>query len=137
MRTTCRSCGAALGSARERTIGRCSACPPTMDERLFEALREWRLEQSRAADVPAFVVFTDATLTAIAERVPTDVGALARINGVGPAKLERYGTDVLELIRNFLRTNSAVRQRNSPNTPSFSTIQANNPVAGRAQAPLT
>ena len=72
-----------------------------MDERLFEALREWRLEQARAADVPAFVVFTDATLTAIAERVPADVGALARINGVGPAKLERYGTDVLELIQNF------------------------------------
>ncbi len=101
VRTTCRACGADLGTARERTIGRCSACPPTMDERLFEALREWRLEQARAADVPAFVVFTDATLTAIAERVPADVGALARINGVGPAKLERYGTDVLELIQNF------------------------------------
>ncbi len=86
------------GHGRERTIGRCSACPPTMDERLFEALREWRLEQARAADVPAFVVFTDATLTAIAEQVPADVGALARINGVGPAKLERYGADVLDLI---------------------------------------
>ena len=69
-RTTCRTCGADLGTAKERTIGRCSACPPTMDERLFEALREWRLETARAADVPAFVVFTDATLTAIAERVP-------------------------------------------------------------------
>ena len=76
-RTTCRTCGADLGTAKERTIGRCSACPPTMDERLFEALREWRLETARAADVPAFVVFTDATLTAIAERVPADVGALA------------------------------------------------------------
>ena len=54
-RTTCRTCGAALGTAKERTIGRCSACPATMDERLFEALREWRLEQARAADVPAFV----------------------------------------------------------------------------------
>ena len=100
-RTTCRTCGADLGTAKERTIGRCSACPPTMDERLFEALREWRLETARAADVPAFVVFTDATLTAIAERVPADVGALARINGVGPAKLERYGTDVLDLLEEF------------------------------------
>jgi len=54
--------------------------------------------------VPAFVVFTDATLTAIAEKVPTDVGALARINGVGPAKLERYGTDVLDLLKNFSAT---------------------------------
>jgi DNA helicase II / ATP-dependent DNA helicase PcrA len=54
--------------------------------------------------VPAFVVFTDATLTAIAERVPADVGALASINGVGPAKLERYGTDVLDLLKNFPET---------------------------------
>ena len=101
VRTTCRTCGADLGTAKERTIGRCSTCPPTMDERLFEALREWRLETARAADVPAFVVFTDATLTAIAEKVPADVGALARINGVGPAKLERYGTDVLDLLEEF------------------------------------
>jgi len=100
-RTTCRTCGADLGTAKERTIGRCSACPPTMDERLFEALREWRLDTARAADVPAFVVFTDATLTAIAEQVPADVGALAGINGVGPAKLERYGSDVLDLLKNF------------------------------------
>jgi DNA helicase-2/ATP-dependent DNA helicase PcrA len=101
VRSTCRTCGADLGTARERTIGRCSTCPPTMDERLFEALREWRLETARAADVPAFVVFTDATLTAIAEKVPGDVAGLARINGVGPAKLERYGTAVLELLQEF------------------------------------
>ena len=51
--------------------------------------------------MPAYVVFTDATLTAIAERVPADVGALARISGVGPTKLERYGADVLDLLKNF------------------------------------
>ena len=101
VRSTCRTCGADLGTARERTIGRCSTCPPTMDERLFEALREWRLEMARAADVPAFVVFTDATLTAIAEKVPSDVAGLARITGVGPAKLERYGTAVLDLLQEF------------------------------------
>ena len=72
-----------------------------MDEQLFEALRQWRLETAKEADVPAYVVFTDATLTAIAERVPTDVAGLARINGVGPAKLERYGAAVLELLRDF------------------------------------
>jgi DNA helicase-2/ATP-dependent DNA helicase PcrA len=78
-----------------------------MDERLFETLREWRLETSRAADVPAFVVFTDATLTAIAERVPTDVPSLARITGVGPAKLERYGDAVLAVLRDFSESESA------------------------------
>ncbi len=72
-----------------------------MDERLFEALREWRLETAREADVPAFVVFTDATLTAIAEKVSRDVAALSRITGVGPAKLERYGAAVLSLLEEF------------------------------------
>ncbi|WP_345207950.1 ATP-dependent DNA helicase UvrD2 [Fodinibacter luteus] len=100
-RSTCRSCGTGLGTARERTIGRCAACPPTLDERLFEALREWRLETAREADVPAFVVFTDATLTAIAEQLPADVAALSRITGVGPAKLERHGAAVLEVLRQF------------------------------------
>ncbi len=100
-RTTCRVCGGTLGTAKERTIGRCTACPPTMDEQLFEALRAWRLETAREADVPAFVVFTDATLTAIAEREPGDLGELARIPGVGPAKLERFGEPVLTILREF------------------------------------
>ncbi len=106
-RSSCRSCGATLSTARERTIGRCSDCPSTMDERLFETLREWRLQTSRTAEVPAFVVFTDATLTAIAEQVPTDVASLARITGVGPAKLERYGDAVLALLRDFSASESA------------------------------
>jgi DNA helicase-2/ATP-dependent DNA helicase PcrA len=101
VRSTCRSCGVALSTARERTIGRCSSCPTTMDERLFETLREWRLTTARAADLPAFVVFTDATLVAIAEQRPADVAALARITGVGPAKLERYGEAVLDLLQDF------------------------------------
>jgi len=100
-RSTCRTCGTHLGSARERTIGRCGACPATMDERIFEALREWRLATAKEADVPAFVVFTDATLTAIAERVPNDTASLARIGGVGPAKLERYGAAVLAVLGDF------------------------------------
>ncbi|MFQ6169998.1 ATP-dependent DNA helicase UvrD2 [Oryzobacter sp. R7] len=100
-RTTCRVCGGPLATAKERTIGRCTACPPTMDERLFEALRTWRLETAREADVPAFVVFTDATLTAIAERVPGDTRELSRIPGVGPAKLERWGDAVLAVLQEF------------------------------------
>ncbi|HSO64207.1 MAG TPA: HRDC domain-containing protein, partial [Ornithinibacter sp.] len=52
-------------------------------------------------------VFTDATLTAIAERVPTDTSQLAGITGVGPAKLERYGAAVLEVLQNFSDDSSA------------------------------
>jgi DNA helicase-2/ATP-dependent DNA helicase PcrA len=94
----CRVCGIALGTAAERKVGRCGACPPTYDEALFERLREWRARAAAEASIPAYVVFTDATLVAIAETLPQDEAGLARIAGVGPAKLERYGADVLELL---------------------------------------
>jgi DNA helicase-2/ATP-dependent DNA helicase PcrA len=68
-----------------------------MDDVLFEDLRAWRLRRAQEQKVPAFVVFTDATLVAIAETVPEEMGALAAIPGVGRAKLERYGSDVLDL----------------------------------------
>jgi ATP-dependent DNA helicase UvrD/PcrA len=50
------------------------------------------------ADVPAFVVFTDATLTAIAEARPDSLEQLAQLAGVGPSKLEKYGEAVLAVL---------------------------------------
>jgi DNA helicase-2/ATP-dependent DNA helicase PcrA len=94
----CRTCGTDLDTAAERKVGRCSACPPTYDEGLYEQLRQWRAETARQASVPAFVVFTDATLTAIAEQTPAELDALARISGVGARKLEMYGQDVLQIL---------------------------------------
>ncbi len=96
---TCRVCGIALFDARQRKLGRCSGCPGDVDEVLFERLREWRLERSRVKGVPAYVVFTDATLTAIAERRPGSAEALAELPGIGPRKLDEYGADVLALLR--------------------------------------
>jgi DNA helicase-2/ATP-dependent DNA helicase PcrA len=61
----------------------------------FATLREWRRERAKADDVPAYVVFHDATLAEIAERQPRTLAELARVSGVGPAKLARYGDDVL------------------------------------------
>jgi DNA helicase-2/ATP-dependent DNA helicase PcrA len=61
----------------------------------FDALREWRLERAKADEVPAYVVFHNATLVEIAERRPSTLAELAGIPGVGPAKLERYGDDIL------------------------------------------
>jgi DNA helicase-2/ATP-dependent DNA helicase PcrA len=49
--------------------------------------------------VPAYVVFTDATLVAIAETSPADLPGLARVPGVGPAKLDKYGESILEILR--------------------------------------
>ena len=63
-----------------------------------QRLREWRLERAKADDVPPYVVFHDSVLQAIAAAKPESLGELAQISGVGPAKLERYGADVLALI---------------------------------------
>ena len=61
----------------------------------FGVLREWRLERAKADEVPAYVVFHNATLAEIAERQPSTLAELAGIPSVGPAKLERYGDDIL------------------------------------------
>jgi DNA helicase II / ATP-dependent DNA helicase PcrA len=95
----CRICGVPLATAADRKIGRCASCPSSVDEILFERLRAWRLEQAREQNVPAYVVFTDATLTAIAEAKPDDEHALATVPGVGRTKLDRYGAAVLAMCR--------------------------------------
>lgn len=96
--SVCRVCGKILNTGAERKVGRCPDCPPGHDEAVFDELRQWRLAESTTAAVPAFVVFTDATLMAIAEAAPQDLDALAALPGVGPAKLERYGEAVLEIV---------------------------------------
>ncbi len=97
----CRTCGAPLRAPAERKIGRCAQCPASYDENLFESLRSWRLAQAGAQSVPAYVVFTDATLVAIAETVPTSEAELSQISGIGRTKLDRYGADVLEICGRF------------------------------------
>src|SRR6476620_8528187 len=94
----CRTCGTELTTAGQRKTGRCDTCPPTYSEETFERLRAWRLAVARDSSVPAYVVFTDATLTAIAEREPTSEGELTQISGVGARKLGLYGAQVLALI---------------------------------------
>ncbi|CAH0230338.1 ATP-dependent DNA helicase UvrD2 [Arthrobacter sp. Bi83] len=95
---SCRVCGSMLSSGAERKVGRCDQCPPSYEEQTFNALREWRKEVALSADVPAFVVFTDATLTAIAEARPSSLEELALLAGIGPSKLERYGEAVLAVL---------------------------------------
>jgi DNA helicase-2/ATP-dependent DNA helicase PcrA len=68
------------------------------DRALFEQLKVWRLEEANRASVPAFVVFTDATLAALAQNRPSDADGLLRMPGVGVSKIERYGDAVLTVI---------------------------------------
>ncbi len=65
----------------------------------FLGLRAWRAEAARAQNVPAYVIFHDATLRSIALEAPGDLDALARIAGVGASKLERYGREVIAALR--------------------------------------
>ncbi|MFB7174966.1 ATP-dependent DNA helicase UvrD2 [Streptomyces sp. NPDC056254] len=93
----CRVCGRTLTEAGELKLMRCEDCPSDMDEGLYERLRDWRAGQSKEQGLPAYCVFTDKTLMAIAEAAPTEAGELAMISGVGGRKLDRYGADVLAI----------------------------------------
>jgi DNA helicase-2/ATP-dependent DNA helicase PcrA len=95
---TCRVCGGVLTAAAARKRGRCDGCPADRDEELFEALRSWRAARAKDLGQPAYCVFTDATLEAIAERKPGSVSALVEIPGIGQAKLDKFGDDVLSLV---------------------------------------
>ena len=94
----CFVCGQRLTDAADRKLGHHADCPAELDEALFTQLRAWRLQAAEDARVPAFVIFTDATLQAIAERRPSDSNELLRVPGVGRVKMERYGDAVLEII---------------------------------------
>jgi DNA helicase II / ATP-dependent DNA helicase PcrA len=63
-----------------------------------ERLRVWRRDRAKADNVPPYVVFHDSVLQAIAAARPASLGELSQISGVGPAKLERYGAEVLALV---------------------------------------
>ncbi|KOU06775.1 ATP-dependent DNA helicase [Streptomyces sp. NRRL F-4711] len=93
----CRVCGRTLTDAGEMKLMRCEGCPSDMDEGVYERLRAWRAVQAERSGQPAFCVFTDKTLMAIAESVPEDERELARIPGVGMRKLNRFGSDVLAI----------------------------------------
>ncbi|MFF0485029.1 ATP-dependent DNA helicase UvrD2 [Streptomyces sp. NPDC004435] len=93
----CRVCGTTLTEAGAMKLLRCEDCPSDMDEGLYERLRDWRADRARELGQPAYCVFTDKTLMAIAERVPGSGGELAVIAGVGARKLDRFGADVLAI----------------------------------------
>jgi DNA helicase-2/ATP-dependent DNA helicase PcrA len=67
-------------------------------DRLFDRLKAWRLERAQSQGVPAFVVFNDRTLEAIVSARPSSPEGLLEVPGIGPAKLEAYGDDLLDLL---------------------------------------
>ena len=68
------------------------------DDPVYDILKRWRLETARAEEKPAYVIFHNSTLAEIASRAPRSREELAAVPGVGPAKLDRYGDQVLAVL---------------------------------------
>ena len=75
--------------------------PKPTDDGLFEILRRLRKEISQQAQVPPYVVFPDSTLREMSQYLPLDHTALLAINGVGETKLQKYGDQFLEVLRDY------------------------------------
>jgi DNA helicase-2/ATP-dependent DNA helicase PcrA len=92
--------GRPIGSERGLLPGRTTVRPKRIagEDPLFDALRAWRTERAREEQVPAYVVAYDETLAAISTARPATLGALERVKGIGPAKLDKYGPDILAVV---------------------------------------
>ncbi len=86
------------GRGRDREAERIEKIPPEVVEKVRRALRSWRSAQAARERKPAFVFLHDRTVEALAERAPATMVALSRIPGIGPAKLDAYGDELLALI---------------------------------------
>ncbi len=85
-----------LGIRAAAPPGGATAKPKLEQTPAVVALKEWRLARARAEDVPAYVVFNDRTLAELVSRAPRTLAELAAVPGIGPAKLERYGAELLQ-----------------------------------------
>ncbi|MDO5682794.1 MAG: ATP-dependent DNA helicase UvrD2 [Propionibacteriaceae bacterium] len=95
----CRVCGKGLANGVERKLGRHEDCPSTFDEDLLAELKQWRSDQAKEKKLPAYCIVTDATLIALAEQLPEDEKGLLGISGIGRAKVDQYGEDILTILR--------------------------------------
>ncbi|MES5099507.1 DNA helicase RecQ [Agrobacterium sp. BA1120] len=90
-------------TSRDRNAGgRPAISLPDEDAALFQALRERRMEIARTQNLPPYVIFHDKTLIELAGAKPTSRAEMAKVPGVGDAKLDRYGPAFLEVIATFL-----------------------------------
>ncbi len=97
----CAVCDTQLTSPEAKILGRCGQHSLETDQVVVAELRDWRLRTAKAMGVPAFVVFTDATLLAIAQHLPTGPQELLQVPGIGPMKADQFGEDVLAITANF------------------------------------
>ncbi|MDB5727130.1 MAG: recQ [Noviherbaspirillum sp.] len=84
-----------------RSKGYAESDLPASAQAIFEKLRWWRVETARKHNVPAYVIFHDATMREIAKAKPLSLNELRNISGVGERKLETYGEEIVALISEF------------------------------------
>jgi len=87
------------GKAGPRAKSRRGAATAPADEKLVAKLKQWRLAEAKRGGVPAFRIFSDRTLLALAATRPKDEPALLGVPGIGPALLKRYGSTILGICR--------------------------------------
>jgi len=75
--------------------------PSEYDDDLFVVLKKWRLKKARAMGMPPYIIFNDKTLKQIAATLPSDNNSLLNVDGIGKAKLESYGAEILAILADF------------------------------------
>ena len=104
---------------REETTHQRARRSESFDSSLFEQLRQLRLKLARELDVPAFVVFNDATLKDMAQRVPRNRGDLGRVSGIGTVKLQQFGDRFLAEINEYVDSNPLAGKNTRPSNPEL------------------
>jgi ATP-dependent DNA helicase RecQ len=93
--------GRIVKASRSDRSAKGKAPPLPLDDQAlqrFDALKAWRAEVAREHNLPAYIVFHDATLAEMARERPGTLDALAGISGVGARKLEAYGREILRVL---------------------------------------
>lgn len=100
-KSACVVCGARLTTPEQRILARCDAHADAADQVLVTELRSWRTTLAKERDVPAYVVMSDATLKAVALKAPRTPQQLLQVPGIGPAKIEQFGEEILGIVKNY------------------------------------
>jgi len=71
----------------------------TMDDDFYNDLKKWRFEKAKEEKIPPYCIFHNKTLNEIAEKMPENFIELLKINGIGQVNIERYGKEIIDLVK--------------------------------------